>query len=216
MRGQDRATCPRRRDGLGWVICNASGIPAPHHRRRWTPSGFPASSRDTDAPPYAIPNQTRSREKTEGPAISRQALAVLVGRVGIEPTTNGLRVQGTRAGARRKPRNATAVSCAHELPRSDRTCAEPKVGAAGRPSPFTNRVNELPRPPPNRSRTCAALFDSGRSQYYSITSSALPNSDCGIVRPRAFAVLRLMTKANFVGRSTGRSAGLAPLRILST
>ncbi len=36
-----------------------------------------------------------------------------------------------------------------------------------------------------------------------------------IVR-RAFAVLRLMTSSNFVGCSTGRSAGLAPLRILST
>jgi hypothetical protein len=39
--------------------------------------------------------------------------------------------------------------------------------------------------------------------------------DCGILRPRAFAVLRLMTSSNFVGWSIGRSPGLAPLRILS-
>src|SRR5258706_15627026 len=35
-------------------------------------------------------------------------------------------------------------------------------------------------------------------------------------RPSVFAVLRLMTSSNFVGCSTGRSAGLAPVRILST
>ena len=49
-----------------------------------------------------------------------------------------------------------------------------------------------------------------------MTSSAPRSSDGGIVRPRALAVLRLITKSNFVGCSTGRSAGLAPLRILST
>src|SRR5438093_5417210 len=36
---------------------------------------------------------------------------------------------------------------------------------------------------------------------------------CGIVSPSALAVLRLTTTSNFVGCSTGRSAGLAPLRI---
>ena len=53
------------------------------------------------------------------------------------------------------------------------------------------------------------------STRYWITWSARTSTDCGIVRPRAFAVLRLMTSSNFVGCSTGRSAGLAPLRILS-
>jgi hypothetical protein len=47
-----------------------------------------------------------------------------------------------------------------------------------------------------------------------ITSSARSSRDCGIVSPSALAVLRLMTNSNFVGRSIGRSAGLAPLRIL--
>ena len=49
-----------------------------------------------------------------------------------------------------------------------------------------------------------------------ITSSARRRSDCGTVRPRAFAALRLMTVSNFEGCSTGRAAGLAPFRILST
>jgi hypothetical protein len=49
-----------------------------------------------------------------------------------------------------------------------------------------------------------------------ITSSAWKRRVGGIVSPRALAVLRLMTSSNFMGCSTGRSAGLAPLRILST
>src|SRR4029077_13627852 len=52
--------------------------------------------------------------------------------------------------------------------------------------------------------------------FYSITWSARSKSDGGIVRPRALAVLRLMTSSNLVGRSTGGSDGLAPLSILST
>src|SRR5262245_25288067 len=51
---------------------------------------------------------------------------------------------------------------------------------------------------------------------HSITSSARASTVGGIVRPSAFAVLRLMTSSNLVGCSTGRVAGLAPLRILST
>jgi hypothetical protein len=46
---------------------------------------------------------------------------------------------------------------------------------------------------------------------HSMTSSARAGSDDGgIVRPRALAVLRLITSSKFVGCSTGRSAGFAP------
>src|SRR5262245_26779580 len=45
-----------------------------------------------------------------------------------------------------------------------------------------------------------------------MTSSARVSTDGGIVRPRDFAVLRLMTSSKVVGCWTGRSAGLAPLR----
>src|SRR5262249_36111674 len=51
---------------------------------------------------------------------------------------------------------------------------------------------------------------------YSINSSARASSDCGTVKPTALAVLRLITSLNLVGCWTGRSAGLAPFRILST
>src|SRR5262245_15053893 len=46
-----------------------------------------------------------------------------------------------------------------------------------------------------------------------MTSFARPNTDGGTVRPRAFAVFRLMTSSNLVGCSTGRSDGMAPFKI---
>src|SRR5262245_28648457 len=49
-----------------------------------------------------------------------------------------------------------------------------------------------------------------------ITLSALASTLGGIVRPICFAAFRLMTNSNFFGCSTGRSAGFAPFRILST
>src|SRR6266571_4478654 len=52
--------------------------------------------------------------------------------------------------------------------------------------------------------------------FYSITSSAKMRSVGGNVIPSACAVLRLRTSSNFMGCSTGRSAGLVPLRRRST
>ena len=54
------------------------------------------------------------------------------------------------------------------------------------------------------------------SKIYRITRSARASTFCGIVRPICLAVFRLMTNSNLVGCSTGKSAGLNPLRILST
>jgi len=51
---------------------------------------------------------------------------------------------------------------------------------------------------------------------HSMTSSARASSVYGSVKPSSVAVLRLMTSSNFVGCSTGRSAALAPFKILST
>ena len=48
---------------------------------------------------------------------------------------------------------------------------------------------------------------------YSIRSSASSCIETGTASPSVFAVLRLMTNSNFVGRTTGRSTGFAPLRI---
>src|SRR5215510_4970031 len=51
---------------------------------------------------------------------------------------------------------------------------------------------------------------------YSISSSARASSAGGTVMPSASAVFILMTSLKRVGCSTGKSAGRAPLRILST
>src|SRR5262245_60566494 len=51
---------------------------------------------------------------------------------------------------------------------------------------------------------------------HSITSSARASIIGGISRPIAFAVLTLITSVNLVGRSIGKSAALAPLRMRST
>ena len=48
---------------------------------------------------------------------------------------------------------------------------------------------------------------------YSMTSVARARINGGTVRPSCLAVLRLMTSSKVVGCWTGRSAGIAPLRI---
>src|SRR5262249_52190542 len=57
-------------------------------------------------------------------------------------------------------------------------------------------------------------FDVLIAAHHSITSSARASSVDGISRPIARAVGKLMTNSNLVDRIIGRSAGLAPLRIL--
>src|SRR5215471_2959486 len=64
--------------------------------------------------------------------------------------------------------------------------------------------------PPEKRRLVTAHVDCG----HSITSSARARIEGGIVSPSALAVLRLTTSSNVVGCWTGRSAGLAPFRML--
>src|SRR5262245_32308081 len=70
---------------------------------------------------------------------------------------------------------------------------------------------------------CGHVFgpQAGAASYvyganYSITSSARAMTTGGMVMPSAFAVLTLMISSYLVGACTGKSAGFAPLRILST
>jgi len=58
--------------------------------------------------------------------------------------------------------------------------------------------------------------DEGSSVHHSMTRSARSSSDWGIVRPRALAVFRLISRLNVGDCSTGRSAGLAPFKMRST
>src|SRR4051812_10884712 len=49
--------------------------------------------------------------------------------------------------------------------------------------------------------------------FHSITSSAVASSVGGMVRPSILAVWALMTNSNLLACTTGKSAGLAPLRM---
>src|SRR5262245_54052054 len=49
---------------------------------------------------------------------------------------------------------------------------------------------------------------------HSINSSARNRNGSGIIRPSALAVVKLMTRSNLVGCSTGMSAGFAPQNLV--
>ena len=91
--------------------------------------------------------------------------------------------------------------------------------------PNSDRESGFPQkvcPLYSRKQTCALQLQMSAKGHkrtlslHSITSSAVPSSDGGIVRPSAAAVLRLITNSYFVGDCTGRSDGFSPLRIRST
>jgi hypothetical protein len=65
----------------------------------------------------------------------------------------------------------------------------------------------LLRAPRERPRGSAAEQCDECAAVHSITSSARAMTVGGISRPSALAVLRLMTRSNLVGCTTGRSAG---------
>src|SRR5215467_13608832 len=74
--------------------------------------------------------------------------------------------------------------------------------------------------PSGRYLTWAGLSQAGSHQLcgwrtYSITSSARARREGGIVRPSAFAIVRLIANSYFVGAWTGRLAGFSPLRMRS-
>src|SRR5262245_65903136 len=68
----------------------------------------------------------------------------------------------------------------------------------------------------DHANVCRAGVSPPVSPAQRITSSAWMRRVGGIVRPSVSAVFRLIIRSNCVGRSTGRSAGLAPRRMRST
>jgi hypothetical protein len=88
--------------------------------------------------------------------------------------------------------------------------------STSRPAPSVCRFLQQNLPRTDMvSRTCQVrnVPMSGSQSIYSITSSAVKSNSGGISTPSALAVLRLIAISNFVGCSTGRSAGFSPLRI---
>src|SRR6266508_3012965 len=81
-------------------------------------------------------------------------------------------------------------------------------------SPHTPVLLRAPRERPGCRRDAEQRDE--LAALHSITSSARASKVGGTVRPSALAVTRLTTRSNLIGCSTGRSAGFAPRRILST
>src|SRR5262249_47403686 len=79
-----------------------------------------------------------------------------------------------------------------------------------------HRQRRLLRSRRERPRRRAAEQRYELATLHSITSSARASSVGGISKPKTLAVFRLTTNSNLVPCCTGRSAGFAPLRILST
>src|SRR5881227_2964672 len=78
-------------------------------------------------------------------------------------------------------------------------------------------LDELRRQQPKPSRPCAHHeLPAAQPGHHSITSVTWSMISLGNVMPRAWAVFRFTTKSKVIGCSTGRSAGLVPLRIRST
>src|SRR6516165_12239439 len=67
-----------------------------------------------------------------------------------------------------------------------------------------------------RPKECPLCAISRHHHLYSINSSARMRSDSGTSTPSLLAVLRFTSKLILAGNSTGRSAGLVPLRIWLT
>src|SRR5262245_45595203 len=65
-------------------------------------------------------------------------------------------------------------------------------------------------------RRAAEQRDELAAGTHSITSSARASRVGGTSRPSALAVIKLITRSNLVGCSTGRSEGFDPCKILST
>jgi hypothetical protein len=83
-------------------------------------------------------------------------------------------------------------------------------------STSTRRVVFLETPFENPFRiNCRRFTDAGahRPATHSITSSAMARSDGGTVRPSMRALWWLMTSSNLLDCTTGKSAGLEPLRM---
>lgn len=104
-----------------------------------------------------------------------------------------------------------------------RDCNPPYVGSAAFPTDAARVAGWLMSAARRKRPNCCGAIkwreapfpDSAVQQehFYSITSSARSRSAGGAARPISFAVLRLRTNSNFVGRSIGKSEGFAPRAI---
>jgi hypothetical protein len=140
---------------------------------------------------------------------SVQTVCVTVNALSASPTEESVPVRISSPGTggvfwheivRRSPAHASAAIGRRDSPAAD---GAPQAAAG------TGRWRELAGGG-WRGRRCG-VEAVGR---YPITSSAMACSVGGTSMPSAFAVCMLMTNSNLVDCTTGKSAGLAPLRML--
>ena len=97
----------------------------------------------------------------------------------------------------------------HRCPPQRRTCAAVSVrlleSQMSRECPLYPKGGHV-----QCSSRCPLWANSGHSVVHSMTSSARNNSDAGTDTPKTSALRKFRTNSNLVGRSIGRSAGLAP------
>ena len=105
---------------------------------------------------------------------------------------------------------AEKMARAHRIARAVAQGKHFILGQAQAGSPRKGRVERTMLASSRRVHYCS------RSRDYSITVLACTSIELEIFRPSALAVFMLITISKTVGCSTGRSAGLAPLKILST
>src|SRR5262249_25992071 len=112
---------------------------------------------------------------------------------------------------------AFGISCLFqslaERTQADRVSGQVRRCAAEEPDHWHRG---LPRTRRERPRRRAAEQRDECAALHSITSSARCWRNQGTSMPSVWAVLRLMTSSNFVGCSTGISAGFPPCKILTT
>src|SRR6516165_5982340 len=92
-----------------------------------------------------------------------------------------------------------------------KTCSVGGRRAAEEPDYRHRRLLRARRERPRGSRTAEQREE--LAAFHSITSSAVASSACGTLRPKTFAVCRLMTNSNLAARITGNSAAFSPLRM---
>ncbi len=113
-------------------------------------------------------------------------------------------------------------SIRHREPRSLHCCVWSRVYSAG-PMMIPLKISFCLRWPAPYLRcvlsTRCSILDLRSSLLtarHRITLSARASTFGGIIKPICSAAFKLMMNSNFFARSTGRSAGLAPFKILST
>jgi len=141
-------------------------------------------------PPFGRPTLTNATKKEQYSTAPERARI----RLGEEPRGFGVLGDGPYS-ARGRCRSDTF------------TYANSQSGNVGKPK-ATRSLDPIPAVLLHGS-ACLLWLESG----HSITSSARARIEGGTVSPSALAVLRLTTSSKVVGCTTGRSAGLAPLRI---